>query len=69
MLTNLIIEGTCSHSILLDSYVALHAGLVASLHKIIGIELGALGFTRALGPYDLRALRSRLLRPGRCRTI
>ncbi|KAI5122764.1 hypothetical protein M0805_009846 [Coniferiporia weirii] len=40
-LTNLIIEGTCSHSILLDSYVALHAGLVACLHKIIGVELAA----------------------------
>ncbi|KAH8117828.1 hypothetical protein DFH11DRAFT_1570916 [Phellopilus nigrolimitatus] len=40
-LTKLIIEGTCSHSSLLDSYVALHAGLVACLHKIIGIELAA----------------------------
>ncbi|KAL5503947.1 SGD1 [Sanghuangporus vaninii] len=40
-LTNLIIEGTCSHSILLDSYVALHAGLVACLHKLIGVELAA----------------------------
>ncbi|THH07376.1 hypothetical protein EW145_g3425 [Phellinidium pouzarii] len=40
-LTSLIIEGTRSHSILLDSYVALHAGLVACLHKIIGVELAA----------------------------
>lgn len=39
-LTNLIVEGTCSHSSLLDAYVALHAGLVACLHKIIGVELG-----------------------------
>lgn len=43
-LTNLIIEGTCSHSILLDSYVALHAGLVACLHKIVGVELGSLSY-------------------------
>ncbi|EJD06611.1 uncharacterized protein FOMMEDRAFT_165363 [Fomitiporia mediterranea MF3/22] len=40
-LTNLIIEGTCSHSILLDAYVALHAGLVACLHKVIGVEIAA----------------------------
>ena len=39
-LTNLVIEGTCLHSTLLDSYVALHAGLIACLHKIIGIEIG-----------------------------
>ncbi|TDL25786.1 hypothetical protein BD410DRAFT_765514 [Rickenella mellea] len=39
--TSLVIEGTCSHSTLLDSYVTLHAGLVACLHKIVGVDFGA----------------------------
>ena len=67
-LTNLIIEGTCSHSILLDSYVALHAGLVACLHKIVGVELGKPSlsfFTYA----ETNASFSCLLRPDRCVAI
>ncbi|TFK23605.1 hypothetical protein FA15DRAFT_656561 [Coprinopsis marcescibilis] len=40
-LTNLILEGVSSHSVLLDSYVVLHAAFVSSLHKLIGIEFAA----------------------------
>jgi len=39
-LTTLIIDGICSHSSLLDSYVVLYAAFVCSLYKIIGIEFG-----------------------------
>jgi nucleolar MIF4G domain-containing protein 1 len=39
-LTKLIIDGTASHSSLLDSFVVLHAAFVSSLHKIIGLEFG-----------------------------
>ncbi|KIP05858.1 hypothetical protein PHLGIDRAFT_107708 [Phlebiopsis gigantea 11061_1 CR5-6] len=40
-LTTLIVDGISSHSMLLDQYVVLHAALVASLHKIIGVEFAA----------------------------
>lgn len=40
-LTSLITEGIAAHSILLDSYVVLHAAFVSSLHKIVGVEFGA----------------------------
>lgn len=40
-LTDLIIDGIASHSSLLDSFVVLHASLIASLYKIIGVELGS----------------------------
>ncbi|KAF8525807.1 hypothetical protein BU17DRAFT_74234 [Hysterangium stoloniferum] len=36
-LTKLIIDGISSHSSHLDAFVVLHASLVASLHKIIGV--------------------------------
>lgn len=39
-ITSLVIEGISSHSILLDSYVVLHAGLISSLYKIVGVEFG-----------------------------
>ena len=39
-LTRLIINGITSHSILLDSFVALHAAFVSSLHRLIGVEFG-----------------------------
>ncbi len=39
-ITTLIIDGIASHSMLLDSYVVLHAAFIASLHKIIGVEFG-----------------------------
>jgi hypothetical protein len=40
VLTNLLINGIAAYAILLDSYVILHAALVASLHRVIGIEFG-----------------------------
>lgn len=39
-ITDLVIEGISSHSILLDSYVVLHAALISTLHKLIGVEFG-----------------------------
>jgi nucleolar MIF4G domain-containing protein 1 len=39
-ITTLIVEGISSHSMLLDSYVVLHAAFIASLHKLIGVEFG-----------------------------
>ena len=39
-LTTLIVDGISSHSMLLDSYVVLHAALVSSLHKVVGVEYG-----------------------------
>ena len=41
-ITNAVVDGISAHSILLDSYVVLHAALVSSLHKIIGVEFGML---------------------------
>ena len=41
-ITTLIVDGISAHSILLDSYVVLHAALVSSLHKLIGVEFGML---------------------------
>ncbi|KAL5525963.1 hypothetical protein ACEPAG_7301 [Sanghuangporus baumii] len=58
-LTNLIIEGTCSHSILLDTYVALHAGLVACLHKIIGVELAAYFVQNVVSTFERHYSRSK----------
>ncbi|KIJ39870.1 hypothetical protein M422DRAFT_174507 [Sphaerobolus stellatus SS14] len=37
-LTKLIIDGISLHSSLLDTFVVLHAALVASLHKIVGVD-------------------------------
>lgn len=39
-LTTLIIDNISSHSMLLDNYVVLHAAIVSSLHKLIGVEFG-----------------------------
>ncbi|KAF8339977.1 armadillo-type protein [Cantharellus anzutake] len=40
-IAGLIIESISSHSQLLDSFVILHATLVASLHKLIGVDFAA----------------------------
>ncbi|EKM78096.1 hypothetical protein AGABI1DRAFT_121724 [Agaricus bisporus var. burnettii JB137-S8] len=40
-ITDLVIQGISSHSVLLDSYVVLHAALISSLHKLIGVEFAA----------------------------
>jgi nucleolar MIF4G domain-containing protein 1 len=39
-ITSFIIESIAAHSALLDSYVILHAALIASLHRIVGVEFG-----------------------------
>lgn len=49
-ITTLIVEGISAHSMLLDSYVVLHAAFVSALHKLIGVEFGTLNRP------DIRAL-------------
>ena len=39
-LTSFVIEGISAHSALLDSYVILHAALISSLHRLVGVEFG-----------------------------
>ncbi|KAL1752461.1 armadillo-type protein [Schizophyllum commune] len=51
-LTKLIIEGTSSHALLLDSYVVLHAAFVAALHKIVGVELSAYFVQTLVAEYE-----------------
>ncbi|KAJ3570486.1 hypothetical protein NP233_g4365 [Leucocoprinus birnbaumii] len=51
-ITNLVIEGISSHSILLDSYVVLHAALISSLHKIIGVEFAAYFLQNVVKDYE-----------------
>lgn len=51
-ITNLIVEGISSHSMLLDSYVVLHAALISSLHKIIGIEFAAYFLQNVVRDYE-----------------
>ncbi|KAG7089478.1 hypothetical protein E1B28_011160 [Marasmius oreades] len=58
-LTTLIIDGISSHSSLLDSYVVLHAAFVASLYKMVGVELAAYFVQNVVSSYEqhLDALR------------
>ncbi|KAG2017925.1 MIF4G/MA4 domain-containing protein [Coprinopsis cinerea AmutBmut pab1-1] len=51
-LTNLVIEGVASHSVLLDSYVVLHAAFVSSLHKLVGIEFAAHFVQQVVSNYE-----------------
>ncbi|OBZ72571.1 Suppressor of glycerol defect protein 1 [Grifola frondosa] len=51
-LTTLIIDGISSHSMLLDSYVVLHAAFVSGLHKLIGIEFAAYFVQRVVASYE-----------------
>ncbi|KAF5367452.1 hypothetical protein D9758_003658 [Tetrapyrgos nigripes] len=51
-LTTLIIDGICSHSSLLDSYVVLYAAFVCSLHKIIGVEFAAYFIQNVVSSYE-----------------
>ncbi|KAL0954941.1 hypothetical protein HGRIS_003874 [Hohenbuehelia grisea] len=51
-LTDLIITGIASHSSLLDSFVVLHATLVAALHKIVGIEFAAFFVQNVISLYE-----------------
>ncbi|KAK7050892.1 suppressor of glycerol defect [Paramarasmius palmivorus] len=51
-LTSLIIDGICSHSSLLDSYVVLYAAFVSSLYKIIGIEFAAYFVQNVVNSYE-----------------
>ncbi|TFK50018.1 ARM repeat-containing protein [Heliocybe sulcata] len=51
-LTKLIIDGIASHSILLDSYVVLHASFVSAMHKIVGIEFAAYFTQTVVSSYE-----------------
>ncbi|KAI0316061.1 armadillo-type protein [Amylostereum chailletii] len=51
-LTDLIINGISSHSSLLDSYVVLHAALISSLHKIVGVEFAASFVQNVVASYE-----------------
>ncbi|KZT73694.1 ARM repeat-containing protein [Daedalea quercina L-15889] len=51
-LTTLIVDGISSHSMLLDSYVVLHAAFVSALHKLVGIEFAAYFVQTSVGSYE-----------------
>ncbi|KAH7913556.1 hypothetical protein BJ138DRAFT_1081255 [Hygrophoropsis aurantiaca] len=51
-LSSLVIEGISSHSVLLDSYVVLHAAFISSLHKLIGIEFAAFFVQNVVSSYE-----------------
>lgn len=51
-ITRLIINGISSHSILLDSYVVLHAAFVSALHKLVGIEFAAHFVQNVVASYE-----------------
>ncbi|ETW83202.1 hypothetical protein HETIRDRAFT_244965, partial [Heterobasidion irregulare TC 32-1] len=65
-LTSLITEGIAAHSILLDSYVVLHAAFVSSLHKIVGVEFAAYFVQHVVALYERHydALRGAPAGPG-----
>ncbi|EGN98882.1 hypothetical protein SERLA73DRAFT_108067 [Serpula lacrymans var. lacrymans S7.3] len=50
--TTLLIDGISSHSMLLDSYVVLHAAFVSSLHKLIGLEFAAYFVQNVVATYE-----------------
>ncbi|KAF8632217.1 hypothetical protein AX15_001975 [Amanita polypyramis BW_CC] len=51
-LTKLIIDSITNHSSLLDSFVVLHAALVSSLHRVIGVEFVALFVQCVISDYE-----------------
>ncbi|KAL6307436.1 ARM repeat-containing protein [Sparassis latifolia] len=51
-LTTLIIDGISAHSILLDSYVVLHAAFVSSLHKLVGVDFAAYFIQNVITTYE-----------------
>ncbi|KAJ3536451.1 hypothetical protein NM688_g6834 [Phlebia brevispora] len=51
-LTTLIVDGICAHSLLLDSYVVLHAAFVSSLHKLVGVEFAAYFVQNVVTSYE-----------------
>ncbi|KAI0065323.1 hypothetical protein BV25DRAFT_1928190 [Artomyces pyxidatus] len=52
LITSLIIDGISAHSILLDSYVVLHAAFVSSLYRIIGVEFAAFFVENVVSSYE-----------------
>jgi nucleolar MIF4G domain-containing protein 1 len=39
-ITSLIVESISAHSALLDSFVVLHAALISSMYRLVGVEFG-----------------------------
>jgi nucleolar MIF4G domain-containing protein 1 len=55
-ITSFVIESISAHSALLDSYVILHAALISSLHRLVGVEFGRdTLFVRCCDQLSLRA--------------
>ena len=55
-ITSFVVESISAHSALLDSYVILHAALISSLHRLVGVEFGRDSlFVRRCDQLSLRA--------------
>lgn len=55
-ITSFVIESISAHSALLDSYVVLHAALISSLYRLVGVEFGRYSlFVRRCDQLSLRA--------------
>ncbi|EIN09802.1 ARM repeat-containing protein [Punctularia strigosozonata HHB-11173 SS5] len=50
----LILDGVSSHALLLDSFIVLHATLVASLYRLVGIDFAALFVQHLMSSYEIR---------------
>ncbi|KAH9959574.1 armadillo-type protein [Russula dissimulans] len=51
-ITTFVIESISAHAALLDSYVVLHAALISSLHRIIGVEFAAFFMQNVVSSYE-----------------
>ena len=55
-ITSLVVESISAHSALLDSFVILHAALISSMYRLVGVEFGkATLFARCCDQLSLRA--------------
>lgn len=55
-ITSLVVESISAHSALLDSFVVLHAALISSMYRLVGVEFGkATLFARCCDQLSLRA--------------
>lgn len=52
ILTDILIASVCDRSTLLDTFMILHAGFIAALYKIIGLDFGAHVIQRIVGEFD-----------------
>lgn len=59
-LTDIIIASVCDRSTLLDTFMILHAGFIAALYKIIGVDFGAHITQRIVEEFDKSYERNKL---------